>query len=169
MGFHVGDKVIHRSYGVGEIIQFDKKKVAGQDVSYYVVQTKNLTVWVPVNGNGQPSLRPPTPARQFKKAFKVLSSAGEQLSTDRFERKTHLSEQLKKGTIESTCRVIRDLSLYGRTKKLNDNDVSILERAQSILLEEWNLSLSVPLAEAQQELKHYLDGSFQAAKSAHLV
>jgi len=164
MEFHVGDKVVHRAYGVGEIVQFDKKNVGGQVVSYYVVQTRNLTVWVPVNGGGDQSLRLPTRPREFKKAFKVLSSAGEQLSTDRFERKTHLSEQLRKGTIESTCRVIRDLSLYGRIKKLNDNDVSIMERAQSILLEEWILSLSVPLSEAQQELKHFLDGGFQAAK-----
>jgi hypothetical protein len=46
---------------------------------------------------------------------------------------------------------IRNLALCGREKRLNDNDKSTLERAQSLLIAEWMYSLSVSLAEANRD------------------
>lgn len=160
MEFQVGDKVVHWAYGVGEIIQFDEKILAGESVLYYVVQIRDLTVWVPIKQNGKQILRLPTPESEFEELFKILGSAGEQLSSDRLERKTQLNERLRNGTLESICRVIRDLAFHRQYKKLNDNDLSTLERAQNLLLEEWKLALSVSHAEAQQELNLYLKDGY---------
>jgi RNA polymerase-interacting CarD/CdnL/TRCF family regulator len=52
----------------------------------------------------------------------------------------------------SICRVIRDLTSYGRRKKLSENDQEILDRAKSFLLNEWRVSLSIPLGQAQRDL-----------------
>jgi RNA polymerase-interacting CarD/CdnL/TRCF family regulator len=156
MQFQVGDKVVHWAYGVGEILQFDEKILSGRAEMYYVVKIKDLTVWVPVNGGGEGSLRLTTPASEFESLFEILSNSGEELSADRLERRTELIDRLRRGTLESICRVIRDLSYHRRVKKLNDHDVSVLERAQNLLLDEWQLAFSVPLAEAQRQLSHYL-------------
>ena len=60
-------------------------------------------------------------------------------------------------TIESICHVIRDLVDYRRTKKINENDKSILNHARSFLLNEWSVVLSVPVLQAEFELTNLLE------------
>ena len=157
MSFQVGDQVIHWVYGLGEITQLDEKVLSGHTDKYYVVQIRDLTLWVPLNETGEHCLRFPTPARDFQKLFRILASPGEPLSPDRFMRKTQLTELLKDGTLESICRVVRDLMYYKRTKKINENDNSILAHARNFLLNEWSVALSVPVQQAESELKNLLE------------
>ena len=159
MSFQVGDQVIHWMYGLGEIIQLDEKVLSGHTGKYYVVQIRDLTLWVPLSETGELCLRFPTPARDFQKLFRLLASPGESLSAERYLRKTQLTELLKDGTLESICRVVRDLVHFKRTNKLNENDKSILERAKNFLLNEWSVVLSIPVQQAELELTNLLETS----------
>jgi RNA polymerase-interacting CarD/CdnL/TRCF family regulator len=156
MEFQVGDKVVHWTYGPGEIIQLDQKVIAGSQKDCYVVQIEEMTVWVPNNHVGPTSLRAPTPPQEFEDLFAILTSTAEPLATDRFERKVQLTEQMKSGSLESICRVIRDLSSFKHEKKMNDHDTLILERASKFLLREWVVSLAVPIQQAEEELRTLL-------------
>jgi CarD family transcriptional regulator len=155
--FQVGDQVIHWVYGLGEIIQLDEKELSGKTRKYYVVQTSDLTLWVPRNKTGENCLRFPTPARDFQTLFRILASPPEPLSPDRFVRKTQLTERLQDRTLESVCRVVRDLVYCKRTRKINENDLSVLARARTFLLNEWSVALSVPVQQAEQELSNLLE------------
>jgi CarD family transcriptional regulator len=157
MPFQVGDQVVHWSYGPGKIIQLDEKRILGRSDLYYVVQVRDLTLWVPVEGADRLRLRPPTPKRDFKRLFDILRGPAEQLSEDRLERKTQLSGQLRDGTLKSICRTIRDLSSYSYRKKLNEYDSALLERARKLLLDEWEMSFSIPAKDAQHELDLLLE------------
>lgn len=161
--FQVGDKVVHWSYGPGEIIQLEEKSLSGRMTLYYVVQVRDLTLWVPVEGADQHSLRPPTSMGEFEKLFSILRGPGEKLSDDRYERKSQLTELLRDGTLESVCRAIRDLSFHGYRKKLNDFDAALLERARKFLLDEWRISMSVPLGDAEHQLELLLEEGRAAA------
>ncbi len=156
MAFHVGDQVIHWVYGLGEIIQLDEKDLYGHTENYYVVKIRDITLWVPINETGESRLRFLTPAGDFQNLFGILAGPGEPLSIDRLERKNELADRLKDGTLESICRVVRDLALHKRTKKMNDNDNSILNHARNFLLNEWSAALSVPLQQAERELRNIL-------------
>jgi CarD family transcriptional regulator len=155
--FQVGDQVIHWVYGLGEIIQLDEKVLSGHTEKYYVVKIRDLTLWVPLEETGEHCLRFPTPARDFQKLFGILSSPGDPLSGDRFVRKTQLTELMRNRTLESICRVVRDLVDYKRTKKMNENDNSILAHAKNFLLDEWSVALSVPVQQAERELRNLLE------------
>jgi len=156
MDFQVGDKVIHWTYGLGEIVELDEKVLSGRTTSYYVVRIGDMSIWVPVEQANPDSLRPPTPANDFDRLFTLLSSPGELLSEDRLERKTHLQKKMRDGTLESICEVIRDLSFANHIKKLNENDATILERAKGFLLSEWGISLDVPVNQAERALNQLL-------------
>jgi RNA polymerase-interacting CarD/CdnL/TRCF family regulator len=156
MDFQVGDKVVHWTYGLGEIINLEEKILSGRTSLYYVVQVNDLTIWVPSDENGKRSMRLPTPANEFENLFILLSSPGEPLSKDRLERKLELSQRMKDGTLESICKVIRDLSFFRKTQKFNESDTLTLERAQKFLLSEWMISFSIPAAQAEKELKRLL-------------
>jgi RNA polymerase-interacting CarD/CdnL/TRCF family regulator len=152
----VGEKVVHWVYGLGEIIQMDEKKLQGKTLQYYVVQIRDLTLWVPAGDEGESCLRHPTPAAEFGELFAILKEPGEPLPENRLLRKTQLADQLKDGKLASICRVVRDLTSQGREKKLNENDNQVLERARNLLLAEWAVSLAVPLDQAREELDHIL-------------
>ncbi len=160
MNFHIGDQVIHWTYGLGKIVGLEEKLLSGKKALYYVVRIRDLTLWVRADGNGsdEGSLRRPTPGSEFKHLFDILRSPGEALAVDRLDRRLHLQDQMRDGKLEGVCRVVRDLTLLRLTKKLNDHDKTILERAHSYLITEWELSLSVPSAQAERELAQLLVG-----------
>lgn len=157
--FQVGDKVIHWVYGLGEIINLDKKVLDGHADMYYVVQIRDLTLWVLMNGAADNSLRYPTSPNEFPEIFRLLASPGESLSTNSFIRKNQLMEILQNRTLESICQVIRDLTYYKQNNKINENDNSTMERARNFLLDEWSTALCISTQQAEHELKGLLKSS----------
>jgi RNA polymerase-interacting CarD/CdnL/TRCF family regulator len=157
MSFHVGDQVIHWYYGLGQIVQTDEKILDGHTQRYFVVKIRDLTLWVPDNADIDSVLRFPTPAKEFDHLFAILSSPPEPLVVDRMARKNQLSTQLKIGSLDPVCRMLRDLTYQRKTKGLNEYDKSALERLKGFLLDEWTLSLSVPLIQARKDLAHLLN------------
>ena len=156
MDFHVGDPVIHWSYGLGEIVGLEERAITSQKMLYYVVRVQNLTVYVPADGKAESRLRPPTPGGEFEKLFDILKGSGETLSEDRLERKNRLHKEMADGKVETVCRVIRDLSSLSQKKALNDDDKNVLKQAWGSLCSEWGFSLSLPLNQVDTQLRNLL-------------
>jgi RNA polymerase-interacting CarD/CdnL/TRCF family regulator len=143
MGFHVGDKVIHCTYGLGEIIQIEQKIIRDSPTNCYVVRILDLMIWIPIDDLEQHCLRLPAQPEEFVGLFAILNGPSEQLLEDRLLRKDQLITQMRDGQLTSICRVVRDLTHYKRSKKLNDQETCILERATNSLLTEWAHSLGM--------------------------
>jgi CarD family transcriptional regulator len=155
--FQVGDKVIHWAHGPGEIIQLDEKSLSGHTQQYYVVETSNLKLWVPVDQIDDHSLRLPTPKKDFKDLFQILVSPGKSFSLGRNERRLQLVERLKDHELASICGIIRDLTLHKRLNKMNDNDKAILARNRNVLIYEWSIASSISTRQAEIELGKLLE------------
>jgi RNA polymerase-interacting CarD/CdnL/TRCF family regulator len=160
MDFQVGDKVIHTSYGLVEIVDLEKKEVAGTVTLFYVVKAKDMTVWIPVHTEDRASLRPPATRPEFEKFFSILRDRYNPFSENRMERKAQIHTRLQEGNSGSVCRLVRDLSFYRRNKKLNEYETSIFERTVTSLVDEWQYSLAVPPAKARSDLTQLLDESY---------
>jgi len=156
MGFNIGDKVIHWTYGLGEIVGVEVKPINDQPTNCYVFQTSDMTIWIPIDELQQHSLRRPTEPDEFVRLYDILTSPGEALQEDRVMRKNQLMTQLKDGQLASICRVVRDLTHYKRNGKLNDQERYILERAEKSLLTEWTYSLGLPMNQAQKTMTSLL-------------
>lgn len=156
MIFQVGDEAIHSTHGLGKIVDIEVKNIHEQDQHCYLFRTADLTIYIPIDSTGQQSLRLPTPPKEFRKLFKVLSSNGEPLPEDRIDRKNHLLSRLHDGQLVSIFLLVRDLTHFMRGSKLNDQEKSILERATKSLLTEWSLSMNVPIAQAKQAMDQLL-------------
>jgi len=156
MGFSVGEKVFHCTFGLGEITKIEEKVINGYQSNCYVIQLNDMTIWVPMDDSGQSSLRGPTPPDEFINTLPILSSPSEILLGDRELRKKQLTDQLKDGHLASICRVVRDLTFYGRSSKLNDQEKSILERAVKSLLTEWTFTLGTSQNQAHQAMESML-------------
>lgn len=156
MKFQVGDTVMHWRHGLGQIIDLEELSVMGKSQLCYVVQIRDLSIWVPADALLQDRLRVPVSAAAFKKLFGILSGPAESLPEERHERKSRLSTRLADGTAASRCQVIRDLTTRSVAKSLNDDDRSTLQRARSMLVAEWGYSLQIPPAQAEDELSRLL-------------
>jgi len=156
MGFQIGDKVIHCTFGLGEIVRIEEKIIQGRPANCYVIRIADLTIWVPIDALQQHTLRVPTPPDEFDKLLAMLTDPGEDLLEDRVLRKNELLARLKDGQLASICRVVRDLMYFKRSKKLNEQEKSILERAIKSLLAEWTYSQGIPMAQAHQALESLL-------------
>ena len=157
--FNIGDKVIHWSYGPGEIIQMDKKEINGKIILCYVVKVGDLTLWVPEEDNGESCIRPLTRPEDFENVFRILAAPGEPLSNDIMERKRVVRQRMRAGTLESLSQVVRDLTYHKRNGKMTENDRAFLEQTRNLLLAEWCLVLAVPMEEAEQELTRLLENT----------
>jgi CarD family transcriptional regulator len=155
--FKIGETVVHCTYGPGVIVEIDQKIIRGDQTDCYVVKIDEMTLWVPFSRAVSGSLRLPSSPARFERLFKILSSPAETLSSDRLERRTHLSELINSGKLEAICRLVRDLATLKRTGKLNDHDKLIYERSQRLLLGEWEIVLSVSVDQAEQMLHQLLE------------
>ncbi len=158
MDFQIGDKLIHSTYGLGEVVLIEEKNIHGRATNCYVFRTHDLTIWIPIDDLHQNSLRKPTMPNEFTNLFSILTSPGEPLPEDRILRKDQLTEYLKNGQIKSICQVVRDLTHFKRRKKLNDQEKFILERATDSLLTEWIYALGVSRNQAEHAMLKLLEG-----------
>ncbi len=156
MGFLVGDKVIHCTHGLGEIVGIEQKTIHDRPTDCYVVRIMEMLIWIPIDDMQMHSLRRPAKPDEFVSLFAILTGPSETLQEDRLLRKEQLMAQMRGGQLESICRVVRDLTHFKRIKKLNDQESSILERATNSLLTEWTYSLGQPLDQAQREMMKLL-------------
>jgi len=149
MSYQIGDKVIHITHGLGEIVRIEEKIIHNCPTNCYVVSTAELMIWIPIDEIKQHNLRRPTPPEDFVRLFEILSSPSEKLMEDRVMRKDQLLTQMKDGQLASIFRVVRDLTHYKHSKKLNDRDKSILEWSTNSLLTEWAYSLGISPGQAK--------------------
>jgi len=156
MAFQIGDKVIHCSFGMGEIVHIEEKNIHGQLANCYVVRINDMTTWIPINDLQQHTLRLPTLPDDFERFSAILTGPGETLPEDRVLRKNQLQAQIRDGQLASICGVVRDLTHFKRQNKLNEQENAILERAINSLLTEWTYSQGISLTQARQALANLL-------------
>jgi RNA polymerase-interacting CarD/CdnL/TRCF family regulator len=154
--YKVGDTVVHWAYGAGVIVAIADKGLPGHPCSYYVIEGRQQTLWVPVEENDRSSLHLPTTRSDFKLLLQVLRSQGEKLSNNSYQRQDLLEKRTQKASPRELCLVIRDLNYRSQSQMLNSNDVWVLKQAQSSLLDEWELSLGTSREDAMVELEWVL-------------
>jgi RNA polymerase-interacting CarD/CdnL/TRCF family regulator len=154
--YKVGDSVVHWIFGSGKVVAIVDKGLPGQPCLYYVIESNQQTLWVPVDERGNSSLHMPTSRMDFMLLFNTLRSQGKQMSNNPYMRHDQLDERMKKASPEDLCLVIRDLNYRSRSRKLSSSDTRVLKHAQSFLLDEWERSFGTPREKARRELESIL-------------
>ena len=152
MEFHVGDPVMHWTYGFGHVVGIEERAIADRKGLYYAISIRDLTVWVPLDDQLKFRLRPPTQKNGFKELFAILTGSSEPLPIDRQKRKLWLVEKLKDGKAASLCHALRDLVTHQQAYSVNYNDENLMKRLREALLGEWSYAFAVPVSEAEGEL-----------------
>lgn len=156
MGFQIGDWVVHCVYGLGQTLAIEERANNNKTALYYMIQLKDLTIWVPADENLSSRLRFPVSAAELRRALAVLSDPAERLPDDRRQRNLQLLETLKDGSVESLCRTLRNLTAHRRHRAWSEYDGALMNRVHKALIEEWSFVLSLAPLDAESELQRLL-------------
>jgi len=151
--YEVGDIVIHSVFGRGKVVAISDKGSLDAPLLYYIIEPGSEPLWVPVAAEGSNSLHLLTSTADFQLLLSLLHSQAEKLSTDPRYRQRQLVERMQKGTPRDICLVLRDLTHFSRTRKLNREDVRTMNRAKLYMLTEWQQSLGISREKANTGLK----------------
>jgi RNA polymerase-interacting CarD/CdnL/TRCF family regulator len=157
MQFEVGDSVVHPVYGVGHIVQIEKKQFSEQETRlYYEVTLPRSTIWVPIEAQATIGLRLVTAKGQLDHYRTLLKNHPDPPSDNHSELHMDLARRLKEGSFQVTCEVVRDLTVSGWQKPLGRSDATILQKTRERLCHEWATSADVSITEATEEVNALL-------------
>jgi RNA polymerase-interacting CarD/CdnL/TRCF family regulator len=154
--YSLGDKIVHRSYGVGQIAEIEWRPFEGVKVECFRVRTENGSYWFPISGPENPRIHPLASQELIREAIKILQSAPKGLEFDILEWNERIQDVVRNGDFLATSSLVRDLSALKTRKKLNRTQEQALANLEERLLVEWSASMGVEVRTIRTKLKAYL-------------
>jgi CarD family transcriptional regulator len=143
MLFSIGDHIVHTNYGVGQVVGIEEKTLSSKTTTYYVVETKDSTFWMPVVKADNERTRQIVPAKIIhNKVIEVLKDDPQEMSSNHKTRRKRIKDVNASGNIILVAELVRDLTyrkgVEGRLAVLEDKD---LEYLKNRLITEWAKSV----------------------------
>ena len=157
--FDIGDKVVHPTYGAGQVTGIKKQDLLEQYHRYYIIDlaVDHRTLMIPVSKAEEIGLRSISQQAALSQVWHTLGAAAETLPDDYKRRQERIQEKLKTGDAIRVAEVIRDLYALKRGDHLTSFDTKLLERAQQFLACEVALVEGVQVSEANRMISETLD------------
>ncbi|MGH2521356.1 MAG: CarD family transcriptional regulator [Anaerolineales bacterium] len=157
MPFQVNDRVVYPNFGVGRIVGLVAKTfLEAESRLYYEVSGDRSTAWVRVDEGAACGLRRLTHKEELAHFRAVLLSRPVALNADFRQRQLDLRSQLRRGTLQDVCEVVRDLNGRRWSKTLNESDSDALRRSSDALCQEWAAADDVSIGQATAEVSSLL-------------
>jgi RNA polymerase-interacting CarD/CdnL/TRCF family regulator len=170
MPFEINDRVVYPAFGVGRIVGLMTKTLrAAESRMYYEVSGDRTTAWVQVEEGAARGLRPLTRKDELGHFRAVLRGRPVAMNADFRQRQLALRDQLKGGTLQCVCEVVRDLNGRSWLKALNESDLHTLRRSSDALCQEWAAADEITIAQATAEVGSLLRESRAAYAPAPAV
>src|SRR5713226_9303953 len=153
MPLKVDDRVVYPAFGIGRVAALVPKSFfEAESQLYYEVTGNRSTVWVQVDEGSARGLRRLTRQDELAHYRAVVGGRPVSLNQDHRQRQLDLRSQLKLGTMQGLCEMVRDLSARGWVKPLTETDSRSLRLSRESLCEEWAAADGVSLPQATAEL-----------------
>ena len=164
--YSLGDMVVHRYYGVGQIEGIEIKPINGIEVECFKVKTENSIYWFPTNTLDNPRVHPVASQALIQRAINILKSAPQSLENDPHRWKERIDDVQTTGDILAISNLLRDLAAMKTQKKLNQTQDQALNNLEDRFLREWSASSGDDVKSIRPLLKTYLQESFDNIQSA---
>jgi RNA polymerase-interacting CarD/CdnL/TRCF family regulator len=137
--YKIGDWIVHHQFGIGEIKDILEKGLDENRKTFYKVQTKKNTYWLPVGEEDSDRIEPLRNKKTFKHALAILAEKPEKIAKNHKSRKKQIQERWKEGDLESRARLLRDLNGRDNRKSLNFNERQMVKKIRTQFIDEWLL------------------------------
>lgn len=154
--YSIGDRIIHRYYGVGQIDGIERKHLNGVEVECFKVKTKNGFYWFPIDTVDNPRVNPVASQELVQRAIEILRDAPHGLENDSVKWKERIDEVKSGGDFLAVSSLVRDLAALKTQKKLDPKQAQALKNLENRLIREWAASLDVDAKSIRPRLRAYL-------------
>ena len=154
--YSLGDLIVHRSYGVGQIDSIECRLLNGIEVECFKVKTENGTYWFPTETIDNPRIHPIASQKHIQQAIEILRSTPQDLENDPRQWKSRIDDVQSEGDFLAISSLVRDLSALKKKKKLNRTQEQALKNLEGRLLKEWAASVKIGVNSIRSLLKTYL-------------
>lgn len=151
--YSLGDRIIHRSYGVGQIESIDHKPVNGVKVECFKVKTEHGYFWFPTESTENPRIHPVAPNELLQKALKILRSPPQELELDPLLWQERIDEVQNEGDLLAISLLVRDLAGLKTKSKLQRTQETAFSKLKVRLLREWAAIQNVDPQTIQSKLR----------------
>ncbi len=157
MQFKVGDVVVHPAQGLGTIVKIEEREFSDKGPRlYYQITLPKSTLWIPVKASEVAGLRLATGSGELDRYRDLLKSSPVPLHQNHTQRHLQLTDRLKEGSFQAMCEVVRDLTAWGRQKRLGAADNATLQKTRDSLYQEWARAAGVATTAATKEVESLL-------------
>lgn len=150
--FSPGDWVVHRRYGIGEIVGTEMKEIGGPASEYYRIETDNSTIWIPTDQMDEELFRPLASRSQFQKALDVLKRPARPMKSNFRSRRQRIQQVKSENSLIDIARLVRDLWARKQEKSLTNTEESALRRFSKRFLAEWSVTMGCEVEEARKRM-----------------
>ena len=157
--YSIGDMVVHRYYGIGQIDGIECKPFNGVEVECFKVKIENGDYWFPTDSLDNPHIHPVASQELIHRAIEILQSAPHGLENDPIQWKERIDDVLTDGDFLAISSLVRDLTALKTKIKLNRTQDQALTNLKDRLLREWAASLEVDAESIRPRLRAYLQES----------
>lgn len=157
--FHLDQKVVYPSQGVGKITEIFQKEFNGQQVFYYkiYIEVSDMIVMVPVEKSHELGIRAIVSRQEAEAALESIGGEYEAPTSDwKLRYQTNL-ELLKRGTIADIASIVRCLYHRSKIKELPILERKLYDNAKKLLIDEICESFGASEKEVEQLLHEKLE------------
>lgn len=152
----VGKWIVHRQFGVGEIVCREEKQISGESAEYFRVKTHNTLIWLPVDDVGD-DWRPILSAVEFAEVIDTLQKPPKEMADHFQSRNGRINNARNTNDPMISARLIRDLrGRWHRQGTLRSIEKEALQQHTRSLVQEWALSYGLKVSTARQHLMKLL-------------
>jgi CarD family transcriptional regulator len=157
--YRPGDWIVHLHHGVGEIECIEEKELGGDSTTYYKVNTKTKTLWVPLDKAENRWFRPLASPEEFDEIIEILQRPPREMHSNHNTRKKRINSVKSSGSLQELARLIRDLWGRRAERRLNNTEERALRRFTDRFLREWSVAKGLDEEEARQRMQELLQES----------
>lgn len=157
--FNIGNRIVHKHYGVGKIKCIEEKSFQGKSHQYFRVEGKDSIFWVPVDAVDNERIRPLASNKKIQQVIETLKSAPNQMADNYKKRSNRIQNVRTKTDLIPIAKLIRDLYARRKNKKLTTVELRNLHSLEDRLLSEWCARQDISVAEARKKLKALVNSS----------
>lgn len=136
--------VVYPSHGIGQILEIEKKEIAGQFLTMYVIEfeKEKMTLRVPIEKTKEIGVRKVSTRNQLKEIFDILTGKAKIRRTMWSRRAQEYEAKINSGDIKLLTEVVRDLfrsdsqpeqsyserQLYEAARERLSREVAVIEK-----------------------------------------
>ncbi len=153
--FEIGDAVVYSSYGVARIISMNEEKIRDSNELCMVLETvkEGALIKLPMVKAEAGAVRKVIDKEEVSKVIEILQERRLKDDSQTWNRRLRdYQEKMTTGNICNVAEVFRDLSLLKQTKDLSYSERRLLDRAESLLINELSIAKKIDASEIERSI-----------------